>query len=513
MNLWNFYFIAKLVLYFGNCIGFHVLANLGLALFLLVPIRLTVLRVLRQAVAVPAAFALLYYDSWFPPFENLVAQAPRLLEFSLSYLGELAGRFIVWQVVAAIFGVFLLCFLISKRYRLTPVVIASMFAPLLPIDTLFAHNSDTAQSKEQIQVSNEELTQALDAFYKREQSRVVSYLPAPKSDTPFDIIFLHVCSVSWDDLKAVGEAENPFIKKFNIVFTNFNSATAYSEPSMIRLQHSSCGQEKHDEMYNPAAPQCHTVNALKLVGYETNVALNHAGIAGDFLKVLREIGRVSEAPMNISDIPKWMYSYDEASIYNDYAILSKWWNIRSANQSPRTVLFYNTITLHDGARDTPKYSKDSLLDYRPRVIRLFSDLDRFFAQIEASGRHAVVVFIPEHGTNLRGDKMQISGMREIPSPSITKVPVGIRLIGLGDNAAVKPHIVSHPSSYLAVSTIISRMASNSPFNKNPADLKRYVADLPVTDFVAENNKDTLLMGYKGRYFLRTKHTKWTPYVP
>jgi len=266
-------------------------------------------------------------------------------------------------------------------------------------------------------------------------------------------------------------------------------------------------------MYNPAASQCHTVNALKLAGYETNVALNHAGIAGDFLKDLREIGRVSEAPMDISDTPKWMYSYDEAPIYNDYAILSKWWSIRSANQSSRTVLFYNTITMHDGARDTPKYSKDSLLNYRPRVIRLFSDLDRFFAQIEASGRRAVVVFIPEHGTNLRGDKMQISGMREIPSPSITKVPVGIRLIGLGDNATVKTHVVSHPSSYLAVSTIISRMVSNSPFNKNSADLERYVADLPVTDFVAENNKDTLIMAYKGRYFLLAKHTKWTPYVP
>lgn len=513
MNLWNFYFISKLVLYFGHYIGFHVLANLGFALALLVPLRRPVLRVSRQVVAVPAACALLYYDSWFPPFENLVAQTPRLLEFSLSYLGELAGRFIVGQVVAAMCGVFILCYLVSKRYRLTPIVIASMFAPLFPIDTLFAHGSDAAQSKEQIQVSDKELTQALDTFYKREQSTVVSYSPAPKSDTPFDIIFLHVCSLSWDDLKAVGEAENPFIKKFNIVFANFNSATAYSEPSMMRLQHGSCGQEKHKGMYAPAAPQCHTLNALKLVGYEANVALNHAGTAGDFLKDLREIGRVNEAPMDISDIQKWMYSYDEAPIYNDYAILSKWWRMRSANQSPRTVLYYNTITMHDGARDTPKYSKDSLLDYRPRAIRLFSDLDRFFAQIEASGRRAVVVFIPEHGTNLRGDRMQISGMREIPSPSITNVPVGIRLIGLGDAATVSTHVVSQPSSYLAVSAIISRMVSNSPFNKNSAGLEHYVAYLPVTDFVAENNKDTLIMGYKGRYFLLTKHTKWTPYVP
>jgi cellulose synthase operon protein YhjU len=513
MNLWNFYFISKLVLYFGNCIGFHVLANLGFALALLVPLRLSVLRVLRQVAAIPLAFALLYYDSWFPSFENLVAHAPRLLEFSLGYLYELAGRLIVWQVVAAIFGIVFLCYLVSKRYRLTPIVIASMFVPLFPIDTLFAHNSDAAQTKKQVQASNEELTRALDAFYEREQSRVVSYVKASKSDTPFDIIFLHVCSLSWDDLQAVGEAANPFIKKFNIVFTNFNSATAYSEPSLIRLLHSSCGQEMHDEMYNPAAPHCHTLNALELLGYETNVALNHPGIAGDFLNNLREIGRVSEAPMDISDTPTWMYSYDDAPISNDYAVLSKWWSIRSAKQSSRTVLFYNTITMHDGARHTPEYSKDSLLDYRPRVIRLFSDLDRFFAQIEASGRRAVVVFVPEHGTNLRGDKMQISGMRETPSPGITKVPVGIRLIGRGSSASAKTQVISQPSSYIAVSTIISRMVSNSPFNEKNSDLDRYVADIPVTEFVAENNKDTLIMGYKGGYFLLTKHTKWTPYVP
>lgn len=511
MNLWNFYFIAKLFLYLCHYIGFHVVANFIFALFLLIPLRRPALKITRQVLAVPAGIALLYYDSWFPPFQNLIDQAPRLLEFSPSYLTELAGRFIAWPVVAALCGLLVLYYLLIKRYKLTRIVFASMLVPLLPIDTLFARGNDP--SRLYANVGATELNQALDAFYAKERSRVVTYSPAPKSDIPFDIIFVHVCSLSWDDLKAIDESENPFIKSFNIVFTNFNSATAYSEPSMMRLQHGSCGQEKHNDMYHPAAPACHTLNALKVAGYEINVALNHSGIAGDFLKDLHEIGSIQENPMDISDLPKWKYSYNEEPIYNDYGILSKWLKLRLENKSPRTILYYNTITMHDGTRDTPKYAEDSLLDYRPRVVGLFSDLDRFFTQIEASGRHAVVVFIPEHGTNLRGDKMQIAGMREIPSPTITKVPVGIRLIGMGNDSPANTHIVSQPSSYLAVSTILSRMVSNSPFNTNHTHLDSYVADLPVTDFVAENNKDTLMMGYKGGYFLLTKHTTWTPYSP
>ena len=44
-------------------------------------------------------------------------------------------------------------------------------------------------------------------------------------------------------------------------------------------------------------------------------------------------------------------------------------------------------------------------------------------ELEASGRRAVVVLVPEHGAALRGDSAQIAGLREIPTPAITLVPV------------------------------------------------------------------------------------------
>ena len=46
-------------------------------------------------------------------------------------------------------------------------------------------------------------------------------------------------------------------------------------------------------------------------------------------------------------------------------------------------------------------------------------------------------------------------MREIPSDSITHVPVGIKLINMGDNGQTVPVHVTEPSSYLAIAEIIA----------------------------------------------------------
>ncbi|MBI5627217.1 MAG: cellulose biosynthesis protein BcsG, partial [Nitrosomonadales bacterium] len=39
MGLWGFYFIAKLALYLKELIGFHTLANLAFAAFILFPVK------------------------------------------------------------------------------------------------------------------------------------------------------------------------------------------------------------------------------------------------------------------------------------------------------------------------------------------------------------------------------------------------------------------------------------------------------------------------------------------
>ena len=93
---------------------------------------------------------------------------------------------------------------------------------------------------------------------------------------------------------------------------------------------------------------------------------------------------------------------------------------------------------------------------------LIDDLNGFIKQLELSGRRVVVVIVPEHGAALHGDRMQIAGMREIPSPSITRVPVGIKLVGMGRNPNAAPLHITEPSSFLALSEIISRLYSAPP---------------------------------------------------
>ena len=54
---------------------------------------------------------------------------------------------------------------------------------------------------------------------------------------------------------------------------------------------------------------------------------------------------------------------------------------------------------------------------------LLDDLDGFIAALDKAGRKAMVVVVPEHGAALRGDRMQIAGLREFATPSIATVPV------------------------------------------------------------------------------------------
>ncbi len=42
----------------------------------------------------------------------------------------------------------------------------------------------------------------------------------------------------------------------------------------------------------------------------------------------------------------------------------------------------------------------------------------------------MVVVVPEHGGALKGDRMQVSGLRDIHSHTITDVPVGVNFFGM-----------------------------------------------------------------------------------
>jgi hypothetical protein len=123
----------------------------------------------------------------------------------------------------------------------------------------------------------------------------------------------------------------------------------------------------------------------------------------------------------------------------------------------------------------------------------------------------VVAMIPEHGAAVRGERMQIAGLREIPSPSITLVPVGIKVVGPQSRRTGEAARVGEPTSYLAVAEIVRRMLARSPFGAGGFAAADYAADLPLTHFVAQDGNN-LLIENGGRYYLKQEKESWAEYV-
>ena len=527
MGPWEFYFIAKLFLYFGGFMGFHFLANLAFAFCLMTPLPGARLERVRQLIAFPAGLVLFYYDTWFPSFVRLISQISAIEEFDVKYLFELVGRLFNPWVVAALCLLYGIYFIARRRLRIITFIGLAMLATLVPVATkspmggvseLFNRTSRAEGRSEDADYfsatppKDSELTGVLNSFYEYESGRAVAFPTPSASDPPFDILVVQVCSLSWDDLDFVKERSNPLFDRFNIVFSNFNSAASYSGPAVIRLLRSSAGHQKHHDLYDPPTLSAQTFENLKKIGYDPQLAMNHDGRYGNLLVDIRERGGLKSTPFSNKTATPYLQSFDGTPVYDDFSVLSKWWEQRLKSSSERVALFYNTVSLHDGNRYAGGASGRSLETYHPRLRKLMSDLEKFFVQVEISGRRAVVVFIPEHGASIRGDKMQIAGMREIPSPRIGHVPVGVKLIGLQHSGDEKPLIAKDPSSYLAVSKLLAEFIGRNPFVVSRPDLEEYVRELPVSGFVSEN-ADLVVMRYGRQYFMHSKDTAWVEYDP
>jgi len=138
-------------------------------------------------------------------------------------------------------------------------------------------------------------------------------------------------------------------------------------------------------------------------------------------------------------------------------------------------------------------------------------VESILQEMERSGQRAVVVMIPEHGAALRGDKQQIAGLREIPTPAITIVPVGIKVVGGEVLRNGEGLVIDQPASYFAVSYIIERMLEQSPFQNGTFNPSDYVMGLPITPFVAQNEKVTVAE-YNNRYYLSRNGKDWEDYA-
>ncbi|HDS1649970.1 cellulose biosynthesis protein BcsG [Stenotrophomonas maltophilia] len=522
---WNLYFLSKVVLAWMGALDLKVLPNLLFLAALLVPLPWRWARITRTVVAVPVAVVLYYQDTWWPPFQRLLAQ-PGVLDFSADYWLELAQRFINWQMVAVLVLLVVAYLLLKPWLRITTLSVLGMLGMAvvaLPLPaglnwrtsqaTAATGGADAAAGAAGAlaPASNETLNAWLAAFYQQ-QSGLKTVFPAPASAAPFDVIILNICSLAWSDLDEVGMRQNTLLDHMDLIFDDFNSATAYSGPAAIRLLRASCGQTSHTALFDPVPAECQLFSNLQRLGFQSELAMNHDGHFDNFIGELSQYGGLQARPMDISAFPRALVAFDKSPLRRDGDVLNAWWKQRQAEQAQQVALFYNTISLHDGNRIVGADGRANAADYKARAQMVLGDMAGFVEAVERSGRRAMIVVVPEHGAALHGDRMQIPGMREIPSPSITHVPVGVKLVGMGTPASGGPRHVPEPSSYLALSELVSRVyALNAQSPPGARDWDSLLQGLPRTPSVSEN-EGAKVIDYGGKPWLQLQGSKaWNPY--
>lgn len=529
MGLWSAYFIAKLLLYAGGYIGFNPWLNLVFAAFTALPPQNARQRFTKNLIAVPLGIMLLYHDSWLPPLARVLEQTNDLATFTPAYLWELAQRLIDWKLLLAGVVLGFAYALARRKLRLsTFVFIAILFVLLRPEQSMLlgperptpiapalasAAVMQSPRQDPQAAIDPRYLREdALDAmlvdFYEKERLRQVRFAPPAGDDAPFDILFLHVCSFAWDDLSFAGADHEPLLARFDIRFDDFNSAASYSGPAAIRLLRGNCGQIPQRQLYEPANRDCLVIDGLQRMGFTPQWLMNHDGRFGDFFADVRTHGVFPADPEPLRGVKVAQYAFDGSPIYDDYAALSGWWSKRLKDPMPRKVLYYNSISLHDGNRVGERRERAG---YEVRLAKFSSDIRRFLDDVGASGRRAIVVFVPEHGAAVRGDRRQIPGLREVPTRAITHVPVGVMLINTAPGASKVRQRVETPTSYLALNELLARLVADNPFAKPELQLGTYTQNLPRTESVAEN-EGTTVMHIRGQSMVRMPNGEWTPWV-
>lgn len=526
---WNLYFLVKFGLLWAGYLNFHPMMNLVFMAFLLFPLPNSRLHRWRHWIAIPLGIGLFWHDTWLPGPESIMSQGSQIAGFSADYIWDLVTRFINWQMVGAFFVLVVAWLFLNQWIRITVFVVAAMvwinLGPLLPSINLWsagqASNATAAATSsapaaaasgdlpaQTAAPTSDNLNAWLNSFYASESKRTTTF-PAqlPEDAQPFDLLVINICSLANSDIEAAGLMQHPLWSHFDIRFSNFNSATSYSGPAAIRLLRASCGQPSHTNLYQPAGNQCYLFDNLSKLGFTQHLMLDHNGIFGDFLKEVRENGGMQSPLMDQSKLPVNLLSFDGSPVYDDLAVLDRWLQSPDMPAGGRSATFYNILPLHDGNHFQ---GQSKTADYKTRAQKLFDELDAFFTELEKSGRRVMVVVVPEHGAALQGDKMQVSGLRDIPSPSITHVPAAIKFFGMKaphQGAAID---INQPSSYLAISELVARAVDGKIFTEDSVDWSAFTGNLPQTAAVSENS-NAVVVQYQGKPYVRLNGGSWVPY--
>ena len=522
LGVWNVYFIIAFALAAFGYIELNLLGNALLMAWLLLPVGPKWLRILRGTLGVAAAAVLLYSESWLPGVDSILANKGGIAGFSLLYMAEFALDFINVKMVGWGLLVVLGYFLVRRYVRVTFFTIVYFLgavtmpwvqsilperAPVVTADAGGQTNEAAAPAKTG-KADAKAVGEWYDAFLAYEHDRRARFPNGlSEKDTPFDILLLSICSVSNDDLAVSQLDQHPLFKEFNIRFDSFNAATAYSGPALLRLLNGACGQPSHSELYGERRPECEIMTRLGTLGYSQRLLMDHSGEYDNFLQSMRDKAGVT-ATLDNAKYPTRYMGFDDEEIADSLAVLRHWPRTQVKSKAGRTATLINFIALHDGNRLPGRGRAEP---FKPRAQEMFDNIRTFLRELERSGRKTMVVIVPEHGAAVRGDKIQVPRLRDIPTMRISRVPVMVKFVGLKGMPNEPIHVTGN-TSYLALTSLIGKTLETDYFSKDggTVPLEQLVHDLPQTNPVSENGTVQTLE-YQGREYFRQNGGEWKPY--
>ncbi len=520
---WNVYFILKFVFASLGYLNLNLFYNALLLAGVVLPIKHRLLSVFRTIVAMAAGGALLYSESWLPSLESIMANAGNIADFSLVYLLEVAVDSINWTLLGSIFLASVIYLFVKDWIRVT--AITTIYLTWLVVQPYCQSlQAPTVITKEVAQVEDSSMTlmgphqtgtsdtasidRWLESFYIHEASRQTQFPKEIAQGVPFDVLLVNICSLSQDDLAVAKLTEHPVLARFDIYLDNFNSATAYSGPATLRLLSASCGQSSHSALYDNRRPTCELMTNLSHLGYSQHLFMDHEGKFDNYLPNLKSVaGMQADLASQKGYRPRYT-GFDGDVVYDDADLFKHWLKTVSDDTTQRTVTLFNLIALHDGNRSV---GSTRAMPFGPRAKLMLDQLHQLMNDIEKSGRRVMMVVVPEHGAAVRGDKIQMARLRDIPSPHITHVPTMVKYFGLqGD---VNPVRVKENTSYLAVSEMIARTLDIDLYRQADANatVQGIARGLPQTYPVSENS-NAAVVRFQNKYFVRLNGGEWLPYM-
>ncbi|MFA6424457.1 MAG: cellulose biosynthesis protein BcsG, partial [Candidatus Magasanikbacteria bacterium] len=418
MMFWIIYFIVVTYLQLFNSIVAHAFNNLLLCVFVFFPIserfaRKKLIERIRYVVGLIVGLLLLWHESYLPSvgiFWQFLTNPE--LRPSSSFVVRFIFSAINLELLAAVFVTAIFAYFISHtKFRKYFGIFFICCFFIIGLTEKTSLDSDFAGN-----------------FYDDEAKRVVNF--SNNSNNDFDVVIFQVCSFSWDDLVYLNYDMKPFFKNFDYIFTNFNSATSYSNTAALRILKSTCGQTTEEKLFENSNGQCYLMDNLRKLGYSTYTVLNHDGNYSSFNDAIVKYGK-ADVPLDNSKLIPTETSFDGTPIYLDKDAFPLWFTAREADGHNNSALFYNSITLHTGIQhfDSPYLSNNN--QYNLALNNLTNDVKEIFDKIKKTNRKTIVVLVGEHGAAIRGSALQPATVREIPLPQITQVPAVIKFFGPG----------------------------------------------------------------------------------